>query len=124
MVLEHYDIPSINIKISSEIYYYGSLYEQLGSDNIDRVMAYMLDLDTLADESKNNRLAIDKYLEDHPGTLDKYRLYPINSRFRNAIAVFDPITVRIVDIIDVGTRVRAMTEEAAKNSRVKYESTD
>ena len=109
---------------SSEIYYYGSLYEPLGGDNINRLMMYNFDLDILASESRKSREKIDNYLKDHPGLLDRYRLYPVNSRFRNAIAVFDPESVRIVDIIDVGTRVRAMTEEAAKRSRVEYQSID
>ena len=100
---------------SAEIYYYGSKFESLNDDNVDRILRYKLDLEALKSKSTQAYNALIAYKKKHAESLESYHFYPISSRFKNAIAVFDSRQMKIVDIINAGTSLRATLEVASKS---------
>ena len=98
---------------SSEIYYYGAKFEALDNGNLNRVLSYKLDMEALQKENKTVFDAVVAYKEDHAELLERYHFYPILTRFKKAIAVFDSAQMRIVDIIDAETKLRATHDDAA-----------
>lgn len=92
---------------SSEIYYYGSRFEPVNEENIKRILDYKLNPDDLKQENPNNSIILNKYIKTHPGYQDTYYFYPIKGRFNMGVAVFDPAAMRIIEVLEVKTRVVA-----------------
>ena len=97
---------------SSEVYYYGSKFEALDDRNLNRVLSYKLDMEALQKENKTAFDAVVAYKEKHAELLEHSHFYPLVTRFKKAIAVFDSEQMRIVDIIDAETKLRATRKDA------------
>ena len=92
---------------SSEIYYYGSIFESITDKNVADIVRFQLSLEELMKENKEAYDALISYREEHADMIGRYHFYPISSRFKKAIAVFDSELKQIVDIIYVSTSLRA-----------------
>ena len=96
---------------SSEIYYYTSRFEPLNNSNVDDVLRYEMDWDALKRENEELYNSVFIYKDKHKMISEYYHYYPISSRFKNGIAVYDSREMKIVDIIKGGTRIRATIKE-------------
>jgi hypothetical protein len=88
--------------VSAE-YYYGARFEPVDEMNVKKILEYKLELDDLKAEHPDNAKVLSEYFESRPDYLEKYSFYPIRSRFNSGVAVFDPVALRVVDVIYVTT---------------------
>jgi len=93
-------------KVSSE-YYYGSRFVPVDEVSVQKILEYKLRLDDVKEGNPDNVSLLDEYIESHPGYQKKYYLYPIQGRFNSGIAVFDPVVMKIIDVLDIRTSVLA-----------------
>lgn len=96
--------------VSAE-YYYGSKFEPIDESNVQKIFEYQLSLDALKMEDSSNANVLNKYIETHPGYQESYYFYPLRGRFNSGIAVFDPMAMRILEVLDVRTNLFAEKPE-------------
>lgn len=92
-------------------YYYGSRFDSINKNNINEILKYDLDFSELMRENPENFDVINQYVETHPGYKARYYFYPIRSRFKTGIAVFDPEAMRIIEVLDLETTLYAQAPE-------------
>lgn len=102
---------------SSEIYYYGDLFETINDENLKRIELYKLDVEGGIERagqrqalSLKNWRTYEKQNPDQKGV--KY--FPLKCRYKVGMAVFDLSTGKIVDTVDV------YTKRAISNVKLKY----
>lgn len=92
---------------SSEIYFYGDRFEPVGSNNIDRIKSYELNVEESI-EKTNQRVDIskrnwEKYKTSNPVS-EGLGYYPLKCRYKVGMVVFDFSKGKIVDSMDVHTK--------------------
>lgn len=92
--------------MSSE-YYYGSRFEPIDEENIQKILEYKLNLGALKKKHDDKMDVLNKYIESHPGYQEKYYFYSLRGRFNRGIAVFDPGATRIIEVLDVRINIFA-----------------
>ena len=104
---------------SSEIYYYADRIVPLDQDVVARLGKYTLKRDQL--ESTAHADIIDRYVSSRSVYNTDYKLIPLVCRYGKAVAVFDMHELRITDILDVATDMRAESEEVSVPNNLKGE---
>lgn len=96
--------------VSSE-YYYGSRFEPINENNINEILEYELSLSEVKEENPENIDMLNSYIEKNPGFKSRYYFYPIRGRFNTGIAVFDPVAMRIIEVLDARSMLFAKEPE-------------
>jgi hypothetical protein len=91
---------------TSEIYYYGSKILPLDKDRLNRMDKYELDLEELRKLEASDADRVEAFIGS-TAISEPYKLIPLACRYGNAIAVYDPRQLRIVDTLDVSANIRA-----------------
>lgn len=96
---------------SSEIYYYGEKITALDEHVVTRLKNYRLDLSKLAEESEVSAKNVEAYLGRHNADIEYINLVPLSCRFGSAIAVYDTRKLKITDLLDIKTSLRAEAQD-------------
>lgn len=92
---------------SSAIYYHREKIVPLDKRVIKRLQNYQLNLSELAEESEESARRVEDYIGRYQGDIEKISLIPMSCRYGSAIAVYDMHDLKIIDLLDVETKLRA-----------------
>ena len=109
------------INNSSEIYYYPEKILPMDEPVLSKLSRYELDMEELRNENTSHSDGVEGYIKQHPGNNTDYKLIPVACRYKKAIAVYDMQALKIKELIDVATSVRAADNKdfVAKNVTVE-----
>ena len=78
---------------------------------VNRLQNYRLDLLTLAEENKKAAKVVEGYLNRHEDDIEHINLIPLSCRYGSAIAVYDMRKMKVTDLLDVKTELRAKAQD-------------
>ena len=96
---------------SSEIYYYGEKIVPLDGRVMERLQNYRLNLLALAAENEVAAKNVEDYYARHAADIEYINLIPLSCRYGSAIAVYDARELKITDLIEVKTKLRAEAQD-------------
>ena len=114
------------LKGSSEIYFYADKIVPLDESTVSKLARYELSLDELRDENASFAESVENYAKQNPGSNTTYKLFPLACRYGNAIAVYDLDEMRVVDLLELNTKIRAADSRqlVPTNISVKYKTSE
>ena len=106
---------------TSEIYYYGSRILPLDADSVSRLDKYELDLAELRKLEAADADRVEAFISSMGAAIEPYKLIPLACRYGNAVAVYDPGRLRIIDTLDMHTNIRATALDIDSPANVTVE---
>ncbi len=92
---------------SSPVYYYAEKIVPMDEQTTAKLARYELDIKELREENAAFADTTAAYIEQHPGNNVDYKLIPLSCRYAKALAVYDMHSLKIKELIDVETGLRA-----------------
>ena len=96
---------------SAAIYYYGEKIVPLDERVVKRLPNYKLNLSELALESEVAARKVEDYIEQHEDDVEYIHLMPLSCRYGSAIAVYDTRELKVTDLLEVETTLRAEAQD-------------
>jgi hypothetical protein len=111
---------------SSEIYFYADKIVPLDGATVEMLGRYQLSLDELRKENPDFAASMENYTRQNPGSNATYKLIPLACRYGNAIAVYDMQEMRVENLLEINTKIRAADskELIPTNISVKYKTSE